>query len=159
MSQPADPEDQPKRRGVGGKLLLPVALLTAVGGFALGLYGRPLVAPEAPEAAEPEVVDLEAGTFVLAMPGLELQFVEASVSIRPDAAPDGPGPLHDAVYVLLTDASGFPLVLDGRSSLPELEKVVMSMAPAAAPWLVALDLKPSDGRPRAPGPEATEEHS
>lgn len=149
MTKTGDKIDQTaERRGPGRKVFIPLALVTAVGGFATGMWGGPLFAPSGTEAAV-EVVEVDAGTFPLAMPGFELQFVDASVSIRPDTAPQAPGSLHDAVYVLLTEAAGFPLVLDGRTSLTELEEVVMSMAPASAPWLVAVDLKPSTARTTA----------
>lgn len=135
-------EQQPNRRGMGRRVFIPLALVTAVGGFVMGMMGGPFAALQG--TSEAEVVQVHAGTFPLAMPGVDIQFVDASVSIRPEVAPDGAMPLHDAVYVLLTEASGLPLVLDRRTSLTDLEKVVMSMAPVTAPWLVALDLEPVD---------------
>lgn len=146
MSKNGEKTDaQPERRGPGGKIFIALVLVTGVGGFVTGMLGGPLFAPSG-DAAEVEVIEVAAGTFPLAMPGFELQFVDASVQIRSDTAPQIPGPLHDAVYVLLTEAAGFPLVQDGRTSLSELEEVIMSMAPASAPWLVAVDLEPSTTR-------------
>lgn len=139
--------EQPKRRLMGRRIFIPLALVTAVGGFVTGMVGGPFVAPQGDTGAE--VIRVDAGTFPVAMPGVEMQFVDASVSIRPDAAPDGEAPLYDAVYVLLTEASGFPLVLDGENPLTELEKAVMAMAPVSAPWLVAVDLEPANGRSTA----------
>ncbi|WP_374434223.1 hypothetical protein [Tabrizicola sp.] len=145
-ADPSGPAPGGRRRG---KLVLAAILLMAAGGgFALGMAKAPLLAPdETPGAAE--LVELSAGTFALPGQGGKLQFVEVTVSIRPEEAPDGAVPLHDAVLLLLAEASDLPLVQDGRNSLPELEKVVMAMAPASAPWLAALHLAPSDGRSRA----------
>lgn len=135
----------PKRRGFGRKVFIPLALVTAIGGFATGMLGGPLFAPTEGTGSA-EVVQMHAGTFPIATAGAGTRMVDANVSVRADAsAPDGPGPLRDAVFSLLTEASAMPLVLDGRDTLADLEKVVMSMAPAAAPWLVALELQPSEG--------------
>lgn len=144
-------EQRPKRLGAGRKVFVAIALVTAVLGFVTGMASGPSVAfwKGAPSDA---VTKVHAGTFPLAMPGVEMQFVDASVSIRPTGAPDGASNLRDAVHVLLTEASGFPLVLDGRTTLTELEEVIMSMAPVSAPWLVELELVPTTDKP-APTPD------
>lgn len=145
MSKAADQTAQPpQRRGFGRKVFVPLALVTAIGGFATGMLGGPMFAPK--EGVEAEVVQMPAGTFPVATQGSGTQMVDASVSIRAGStAPDGPGPLRDAVFALVTEASAMPLVQDGRNTLADLERIVMSMAPASAPWLVALDLEPSAG--------------
>ena len=143
MTRSAEIAQKPARRWTGRRVFIPLALATAIGGFVTGIVGGPLFAPSG-DAAGPGVVQMHAGTFPVATAGAAPQMVDANVSIRPDAtAPDGPGPLRDAVLALLTEAAALPLLRDGRDSLADLERAVMSMAPVSAPWLVALDLEPA----------------
>lgn len=133
-----------KPRRFARKILVPLALVVAVGGFVTGVLGGPLVGSGAADVVG-AVIQLQAGPFPIVSEGSVMKMVKANVSVRAGgAAPDGPGPLHDAVFDLLTQAVALPLVKDGRQSLPELEKVVMSMAQNTAPWLVALQLQPAD---------------
>jgi hypothetical protein len=140
----ADGQSQPKPPGRERKLLILVALVTAAGGFVSGMAGAALVAAPGETTTSP-VVRVDVGTFPLAMPGVELQFVDVSVSIDPGSAPDGPALLRDAVGTLLAEAAVLPLVQDGRTTLTELEKTIMAMAPVSAPWLASVDLEPTNG--------------
>lgn len=134
----------PSPRRLARTVLIPLALVVAVGGFVTGMMGGPLFGTTATEDVG-AVVQMEAGPFPIAASGAVLRMVKANVSVRMGhAAPDGPGPLHDAMFDLLTQAAALPLVSDGRQSLPDLAKVAMSMAESTAPWLVALDLQPAD---------------
>lgn len=145
MTKATEQTTQTPRRGIGRRVFIPLALATAIGGFAIGMVAGPLVA-SSPQAGAAQVVAMHAGTFPLSTPGAGVRMVDANVSIRADrTAPDGPGPLRDAVHALLTEAAALPLVQDGRDSLADLERVVLSMAEASAPWLVALDLEPAAG--------------
>lgn len=131
------------RKGIGRRMVIPLALVSAIGvGFASGKLGGPLLFTPKAAASDSAPVDVDAGTFPIIISGTKPQMVGASVSIRL-GAPDGANQLHDAVLALLTEASALPLVLDRRTSLPDLEKVVMSMAQISAPWLVSLDLEPA----------------
>ncbi len=137
-------EPQPAPKRFRRRMVIPLALVTAVGGgFVTGMLGGPLLFTPAGAASGSAIVQADAGTFPITLSGAKTQIVGASVALRTDA-PDGAGPLHDALLALLIEASALPLVLDGRTSLPDLEKVVMSMAQVSAPWLVSLDLEPEE---------------
>lgn len=134
---------QPKRRIFGRRVFVPLALVTAIGGFATGMLGGPFF-PMSQTARGVEILRIDAGRFPIPTTGSGMQLVDASVSIRTDVtAPETPSHLHDALFTLLTEAAAMPLVMDGRDRLADLERVVMAMAPVSAPWLVALDLEPS----------------
>lgn len=144
MSKAADTSaTQPERRFPGRRVFVPLALVTAIGGFVTGMLGGPFLAPTQ-SARGVEIVRIDAGRFPIPTTGSGMQLVDASVSVRTDAtAPGSPSHLHDALFALLTEAAAMPLVLDGRDRLSDLEQVVMAMAPVSAPWLVALDLEPA----------------
>ena len=132
------------RKSIWRRMVIPLALVAAVGGgFATGMLGGPLLFTPKGAASDTAFVTADAGTFPITMSGAKTQMVNASVALR-SGAPEGAGPLHDAILALLLEASDLPLVLDGRTSLPNLEKVVMSMAQVSAPWLVSLDLEPEE---------------
>lgn len=139
--------------GKARRLVLPLALATAAAGLATGMLGGPLfTSPAGPSTGAPALRD--AGTFPIAFPGTRAQRVQVSVAVRPGAsAPQGESALRDAVLVLLTEATALPLVLDGRTSLPDLERIALSIAPASAPWLDKLILTPDAAEP-AIAPEA-----
>ena len=137
-------EQQQPRKSIWRRMVIPLALVAAAGGgFATGRLGGPLLFTPKGAASDIALVEADAGTFPIIMSGAKTQMVSASVALR-SGAPDGAGPLHDAILALLLEASALPLVLDGRTSLPDLEKVVMSMAQVSAPWLVSLDLEPEE---------------
>ena len=144
MSKAADPSaTQPKRRFPGRRVFVPLALVTAIGGFATGMLGGPFLAPSQ-SAGGVDVVRIAAGRFPIPTTGSGVQLVDASVSVRTGTtAPATPSHLHDALFALLTEAAAMPLVLEGRDRLSDLERVVMAMAPVSAPWLVALELEAS----------------
>lgn len=159
MTKPAPtaPQSPPKRR-LARKALIPLALVVAVGGFVTGVMGGPLVSPDA--VAPGAVVQMETGPFAVSGLSASVSMVKANVSVQTGrSAPDGPGPLHDAMLSLLTQAAALPLVQDGRQSLPEVERVVMAMARDSAPWLVALELRPADLSTAAAEPDPAETQS
>lgn len=143
MTTAAPREDT--RTGRPGKFrVAALVLVAAAGGFGAAFYGAPLVLPPATAALESDAV-LDAGSFPVDLPGQRLQLVSARVTVRSGvSAPEGPAGLHDAMLVLLAEATDLPLVRDGRGSLEDLEAVVLSMAEASAPWLAGLDLAPAE---------------
>ena len=145
-----------KARKSGGKgLVIILALVAGAVGFGLAFYGAPLVMPLSSALSE-STLELDAGTFPVALPAERMQLVAAKVTVRPDgSAPEGPNQLHDAVLVLIADATALPLLQDGRGSLDIRERIVLSMAPATAPWLVGIELEPAD-QPTPPGAETDE---
>lgn len=145
------PTEKPRR--LARKVLIPLTLVVAVGGFVTGMMGGPLMGGTTGEVAGAVVV-MQTGPIPVTGSGTALQMVQANVSVRMGrAAPDGLGPLHDAMFDLLTQAAALPLVGDGRQSLSDLEKVVLSMAQSSAPWMVALQLQPADVSTAAAEPE------
>lgn len=141
MSKPAGQSgERPNRNGRGCLVLILLAVAAAVGGFVAGMQVGPSLGL-LPATTEPKVVQVDAGTFPVAMPGARPRIVNARLSLRAEGAPVEPASLQDAVLVLLTEASSLPLALDGRDSLSELERIALAMAPASAPWLVGLELE------------------